>query len=136
RGRIWRIVPEGAQPRGPAALHGETPLQWVKHLEEPNSWWRLTAQRLLVQKQDRAAVPALQRLAAEAKSPQARIHALWTLHGLKSLADQQISDALADANAGVREQALRLAEERFAAAPGLLAAALKLTNDRSTFVRF
>ena len=35
----------------------------VKHLEHPNGWWRDTAQKLLVLKQDQSIVPTLQDMA-------------------------------------------------------------------------
>src|SRR5262249_53396088 len=87
RGRIWRIVPDGFQrPKAPAFDKASTD-ELVQHLANPNVWWRLTAQRLLVEKQDKAAIVPLERLAQEARTPQGRVHALWTLHGLGSLED-------------------------------------------------
>ena len=65
-----------------------------------------------------------------------RVHALWTLEGLKALPDRLIEAALKDGTAGVREQALRLAEERLPRAPGLLAAVARLADDPSPRVRF
>src|SRR5262249_52040545 len=63
RGRIWRVVAEGA-PRGKRPRLGKAPAaELVRQLANPNQWWRLTAQRLLVQRQDRAAVKALEELA-------------------------------------------------------------------------
>src|SRR5207248_1065609 len=112
RGRIWRIVPEGTQPAKKPALRKAPTDELVKYLADPNIWWRLTAQRLLVERQDKTAVPALQKLVREATVAPGRAHALWTLHGLKALDDDAIEHALKDPEAGVREQALRLAEER------------------------
>ena len=43
------------QPR----MYDETPAQLVAHLSHANGWWRDTAQRLLVLKQDKSVVPAL-----------------------------------------------------------------------------
>jgi putative membrane-bound dehydrogenase-like protein len=141
RGRIWRIVPEsfrrdpkGSAPRRPAL--GKAPTEeLVRHLDDPNLWWRLTAQRLLVERQDRAAVKPLQKLARGAAFPPGRAHALWTLHGLKALDDGTIEHALKDPEAGVREQALRLAEGRLAS-PRLRSAVAALADDPSPRVRF
>src|SRR5262249_33182391 len=85
RGRIWRIVPEDFQRPRPPALRKASTEQLVQHLTNANRWWRITAQRLLVERQDKAAVKPLQQLANAASSPQARVHALWTLHGLNAL---------------------------------------------------
>ena len=63
----------------------ETPAQLVAHLSHPNGWWRDTAQQLLVLKQDKSVVPALQTLVRTSKNPLARFHALWTLEGLGAL---------------------------------------------------
>jgi putative membrane-bound dehydrogenase-like protein len=136
RGRIWRIVPEGKRSTRRPALGKATAGELVKHLADPNVWWRLTSQRLLVERQDKAAVPALRRLAREAKFAPGRAHALWTLHGLGALADADIELGLRDAEAGVREQALRLSEERLKASAPLRQAAAALADDPSPRVRF
>ncbi|MBY0524386.1 MAG: c-type cytochrome [Gemmataceae bacterium] len=136
RGRIWRIVPEGAKPTPQPALSKATVDALVAHLENPNPWWRLTAQRLLVERQDQKAVPTLEKLARESKSDVGHVHALWTLQGLKALDDKHIEAALADASALVREQALRLAEGRLTASTALRAAIVKLADDPSLHVRF
>ena len=44
-----------------------------------------TAQRLLVLKQDKSVVPALQTLARTSSNLLARFHAMWTLEGLGAL---------------------------------------------------
>ncbi len=81
-GRIWRLRYDGrvavpatdtniGQPAIPAIapkfaapkMYSETPAQLVAHFTNPNGWWRDTAQRLLVLKQDKSVVPALQQMA-------------------------------------------------------------------------
>ena len=57
----------------------------MKHLEHANGWWRDTAQKLLVLKQDKSVVPALADVARSGGNQLARIHALWTLEGLGAL---------------------------------------------------
>jgi putative membrane-bound dehydrogenase-like protein len=136
RGRIWRIVPEGTKHAKKPALSKATSAELVQHLNDPNSWWRLTAQRLLVERQDKKAVEPLQQLAKGATTPQGRAHALWTLHGLKALDDKAVERALKDHEPEVREQALRLAEDRLAASPSLVQAVAALTDDPSPRVRF
>jgi putative heme-binding domain-containing protein len=61
---------------------------------------------------------------------------LWTLHGLRGLAEHDIEEALKDRTAGVREQALRLAEERLRDSPRLRSAVASLADDPSPRVRF
>jgi putative membrane-bound dehydrogenase-like protein len=137
RGRIWRIVPAGTprhkQPPMPAAA---TPDGLVKMLAHPNAWWRYTAQRLLVERSQQAAVPALQRFAREAAAAVGRLHALYTLDGLGNLDAQQLRDSLRDPDAHVRLHAMRLSEPRLAADRSLSDAVLALASDRNEQVRF
>ena len=114
RGRIWRLAPAGFKPPAPPRLGTATTAQLVAALENPNAWWRETAQRLLHQKQDKVAVEPLRKLTRESKSPLPRMHALWALHGLGGL---QTADVLAAMNSevpGLRVHGLRLAESRVA----------------------
>jgi len=112
RGRIWRLTPPNFKPRQPPRLGKATTAELVATLENPNSWWRETAQRLLCERQDFGAAPALHEMARHGLSPQARLHALWTLAGLKQLTDDDVSVGLQDREAGVRENAVKLAESR------------------------
>jgi putative membrane-bound dehydrogenase-like protein len=109
RGRIWRVVPEGYAARWPK-LAKATTAELVALLDHPNGWHRDTAARLLHQRQDRAAVAPLRRLAAEATSPQGRVQALYALESLGALEPGAVLAALGDAEPWVRIHALRLAE--------------------------
>src|SRR5438105_3159438 len=82
RGRIFRLTPPGFTPPKPPRLGRATTAELVATLENPNSWWRETAQRLLYQRQDRAAGTPLRRLLREGRSPVAGLHGLGTLAGL------------------------------------------------------
>src|SRR5262249_48104124 len=141
RGRIWRITPadgslDGARRPAPPRLGSASDDELVAALARDNVWWRRTAQRLLVERQRTAAVPALARLFAESPKPLGRLHALWTLEGLGRLDDGLVLRALRDPEPGVRENALRLAEPRLAASPALVTAALALVKDESPKVRY
>ena len=81
-GRIWRIVPEGFERPRPRRLRPHASSALVDLLQSPNGWCRDTAQRLLVERQDRTVEPALRRLASSASDHRTRLHALWTLEGL------------------------------------------------------
>ncbi len=113
RGRIYRIVP--ARDPGPApskpSLTGMDPKNLVRLLSHPNRWWRLTAQRLLVQRQETSAAATLAQLVHQGEAAKGRIHALNTLAGLSALDSETLTLALQDSSPEVREHAVRLAEK-------------------------
>ncbi|MGH9308800.1 MAG: DUF7133 domain-containing protein, partial [Vicinamibacterales bacterium] len=115
-GRIWRLTYDG-MPRDTRQPHmlNETPAQLVAHLSHPNGWWRDTAQQLLVLKQDKSIVPALQRLVRARANPLARFHALWTLEGIGALDRALIREQLKDADPQMRIQAIRASETLYKA---------------------
>ncbi len=134
RGRIWRIVREGSEGRGLAVdLRSKDAAGLVALLGDANGWTRRTAQRLLLERQDRSAAPALGTLAAEGATPEARLHALWTLDGLGELRAAQVRAALEDGHPGVRANAVRMAEGFL---PELTAAVAAKAEDSDPKVRF
>ena len=112
-GRIYRVLHKSSKPVPKPSLRGASVQELLANLSNPNMWWRTQSQRLLVDRQDRAAVPLLQELARNGKTPQARIHALWTLDGLGAMDHDRVLGALNDSHSRVREHGLRLAESRF-----------------------
>ena len=119
QGRIYRIAAQNWKAdRKPIDLGRMDAGALARTLEHPNAWWRETAQRLLVERRDRSAIPPLRTVAEQGRSDVARIHALWTLDGLGGLETADISRALRDQHAGVRENAVRLAETRVGTSEG------------------
>ena len=115
-GRVWRLSFDGiARNRNQPRMLTETPAQLVAHLSHPNGWWRDTAQQLLVLKEDKTIVPALQRLTRTSKNVVARFHALWTLEGLGALDAALTREVLADPEPRMRIQALRASETLYKA---------------------
>ncbi len=138
RGRIYRIIPDGFRRPARPNLGQAGDDELVAELANPNAWHRHTAQRLLYERQDRAAVAPLRKAAASAESPQARLHALWALDGLRALTDDLILAALEHSEPGLRENAVRLAEGRLKDGPSapLVAGVLALASDDHARVRF
>ncbi len=110
-GRIYRITPAGAMPM-PADqdLENASSDELVVLLAHRDGWWRRTAQRLILERQDPSAIPALRKLFESSDFPQARVHALYGLEGLDALENRDLQHALDDSEAGVRLHAIRLAE--------------------------
>lgn len=136
RGRIYRITPtnvKAADWTSGLQLGNVTNEQLVEQLSNPNSWWRLNAQRLLVDRKKKTITPALIKMAQNAASPLGRLHALWTLEGLQELKPELIQQALKDPVAGVRENAIKLANHDL---PDLRIALMELQDDEDAKVRF
>jgi mono/diheme cytochrome c family protein len=108
-GRIYRIVSEQKPVnRARPQLSKLSPAKLVEHLGLSNGWWRYTAQRLLVENDDRSLAPALRACATNHVSPLGRLHALWTLEGLQSLDGATAKASLRDAHPYVRATGARL----------------------------
>jgi len=138
QGRIYRIVPDSSSlplARG-LRLSQASDEELVRYLESPNVWWRRTAQRILVDRASEPSVSLLIDFFRRSPSTLGRLHALWTLDGLNRLDPALIEAALNDSEAGVRENAIRLAESHLTSQPALTAALLKLEKDASAKVRF
>ena len=83
RGRIYRMVYKKNSPRNTLQLNKNDVAGLVKALSNDNMFWRTTAQRLLVEKQDKSVLPALYKLVQNEQLDGAGInapavHALWT----------------------------------------------------------
>jgi putative membrane-bound dehydrogenase-like protein len=102
RGRLWRIVKEGAAPYRKPSL--KTTEEQVAAIGRPEAWWRQTAARLLFRGQDRSAVAGLERLLSHER-PETRVAALWALEGLGVRKGESL---LRDPHPAVREHAVRL----------------------------
>ena len=119
RGRIYRVVYKGAPAYQPMSLSKDQPAELLKALTNDNLFWRLTAQRLLVERGQRDVVPQLIRLVRNQQVDElgmnpGALHALWTLHGLGLLdgsnrqARAAAVQALRHPAAGVRKAALQV----------------------------
>jgi putative membrane-bound dehydrogenase-like protein len=115
RGRIYRIVAKQASDRREPADKQRPQLskakseELVKLLEHENAWWRETAQRLLVQRQDNSVEALLKQAMRMSQWPLAQIHALRTLQGTSMCSIGVLLDAPRD-NLRVTEQCLMVME--------------------------
>ncbi len=116
-GRIYRVVYKDAQAYQPVSLSKDDIPGLLVAMESDNMFWRMTAQRLLVEKKGQSAIPGLIDIVNNQdvdeiglNSP--AVHALWTLHGLGALdganeeALKMAVKALSHPAAGVRKAAV------------------------------
>jgi putative heme-binding domain-containing protein len=136
RGRVYRVLPKEATLLSWPDLAAASPGALVETLAHPAQWQRVTAQRLLVERQARSAVPALRQMARADTRPLGRLHALWTLQGLGLLDETTLERALRDPQAGVRENALQLSENFLPQSKKIAARVIALAEDPSARVRF
>ena len=117
-GRIWRVVSREAKKYDPLALDKEQPHELIEALANDNLFWRMTAQRLLVERGNLDVLSDLYEIVQNEKTNDdgdnfAAIHALWTIDGLGALAkDDQaeaiITNALNHVAPGVRKAAIQI----------------------------
>ncbi len=110
-GRIWRIRHrDQTTTASPKMLDEPTPLL-VHHLENPNGWWRDTAQKLIILRKDRESVaPALADMTRSNTNDLARLHALWTLEGMGKADPSLLLTAMQDRDARLRAAAIKISE--------------------------
>jgi len=130
KGRIYRIAPNNPLKKRDlnVNLGKASTAELVKLLEETNGWHRFTAHRLLIERKDPAAKPLLEAVVAASALPEARVHALNLLED----DEKAIAGALKDKHPGVREHAVRLAENF----PALRDQVIAMKDDPELRVRF
>ncbi len=116
-GRIYRVVYKDGSGDKPMKLSKEDPKSLIEALKNDNMFWRMTAQRLLVESGDRKVFGDLYKIVNDKSvdeiglnSP--AVHALWTLHGLGAFESKNAEAikvgtvALSHPAAGVRKAAI------------------------------
>jgi len=106
RGRIYRIVWDQAKIEK-KSLKDASAQDLVKALGDDTQFWRLTAQRLIVEGNKTETVDELKKVVIADQKPIQIIHALWALHGLVQLDENTQRAALQSKDAGVRRNAIR-----------------------------
>ena len=118
KGRIYRLVYEDAGKQKSYKLDRNKTSDLLNALESDNMFWRLTAQRLLVEGKDKSVAKSLHKLIGNKNVDEVNvnggaIHAIWTLHGLGLLSGEDdasttvVLEALKHPAAGVRKAAIQ-----------------------------
>lgn len=107
QGRIYRISKSNIGFKKWATPH--TTVEWIESLQNDNQWSRMNAHRQLMQTELSQEDIVLLKKQAESKSL-ARLHAAWILNEQKAITNAEILKLLNDLDPGIRENALRIAE--------------------------
>lgn len=134
KGRIYKITPKTpkSKSRPLVKLAKMSTLEIVKILSDPNQFYRLQAQRILLERQDKTIIPVVTELFSKAPDPRTRLHAFFVLEGLSALNESLVQKAVNDPSPGVKEYGLIMAEKY----PGLLKEIIKKTSDTNARVAF
>ncbi len=119
-GRIWRVVYTGKTPGAKVPSRPEINMdlgkasngELVRYLSHPNIWQRRMAQRLLTERRDASTRADLEKLLASPQPLEARLAALWTLHGAELLAEGALDKCVTAEEPAIRAWAARLTGER------------------------
>lgn len=110
-GRIWRVVPKRNSYKDPVKL-GVLPIEnLISYLDHSDGWYRDMAQRLLVESGQVNLIPDLENFFQnQSKTELGKIHALWTLEGLRGLSTEFLLEALDETDYAVKIHLFRLLE--------------------------
>ncbi|MES2439952.1 MAG: c-type cytochrome [Verrucomicrobiota bacterium] len=134
RGRIYRLVPENKNLLDPRPQFSKkSSAELIQYLGHRNGWWRDTAHKLIVCREDAAVVPAL-RTALKEGNGFARMLAMRSLQAFGSLTPAEVGIALKDKDEKVRTTAIAVAETMLAEEPRLESLLAGLVQDASSTV--
>lgn len=143
-GRIYRLTYKGGEPTKKYNLKDAESDELLAALDSKNMFWRLTAQRLIVETKNMDVLDGLYDIIANKKVDEiglngAAVNALWALHGLgvldgnNAVAQKAVEGALTHPSAAVRKNALRVLPRNSTAAKAILDA--NLINDADLHTR-
>lgn len=134
KGRIYKITPKepASAASAPVNFAKMSSPDIVKLLSDPNQFYRLQAQRILLERQDNSIIPAVTELFSKSADPRTRLHAIFVLEGLNVLNQNLIKKAIADPNPDVSKNGIVLAENY----PALVPEIINKTTDTNVRVAF
>lgn len=118
-GRIYKITYKGAwkdrllntfQRNEQPNLDKASDRELVEYLSHPNGWWRDNAQRLLIERNNKATIPSLIEILKCRNNSITKLHALWTLEGMNVFTPEVIKLGLSTKDEKVAAAALRIGE--------------------------
>jgi putative membrane-bound dehydrogenase-like protein len=136
RGRIYRVAPTNYHYAPPKWLGKASPAELIDALDNPNQWRRMTALRLIYERQQPQTAELLRAKFAGCKRPEGRIDILHALDSLISLNETDVLHALADPHPQVRRHGLRFSEPMLDKSAAVREKAVSLTSDTDSVVQF
>lgn len=138
RGRIYRLVGPNMKRVRPERLGDLSTEKIAPFLGHENAWHRMTASRLLYERQDKSIDRELEQMLERAETPLGRIHTLYALQSLNLLKPRHLKKALTDNHPRVRTHAVKLSEPSLAnnESADIIDALVALRDDSSEHVRF
>lgn len=114
-GRIYRVSYKEAPAYKPMALSINNVDGLLAALKSDNMFWRMNAQRMIVEREQKDIVPQLVSIARDQSVDEIginapAIHALWTLKGLNALDDITLTAALTHPSSDMRKNAIKTME--------------------------
>ncbi|MCM8541506.1 MAG: c-type cytochrome [Lentisphaeraceae bacterium] len=110
KGRIYRLKYKSGKLDKAPKMEGMSSEKLVPYLAHANGWWRDTARRLIVQRNDKSVVSAIESLISSSTDYKAQINALWTLEGLNSVSLSAVQAGLKSSNQKVKVNAISVSE--------------------------
>lgn len=137
-GRIWRVVYKGNTKQAIQSLDRNNSKELLAALSADNRFWRMTAQRLLVESGNKELVPQLIGM-LENSSSIAGLHAVWILDGLQALDQDEVRLALERATshseASIRKAALQVLNKNGMLKPEMVDKSLLEENDPNALLQ-
>ncbi|MDQ6480188.1 HEAT repeat domain-containing protein [Dyadobacter sp. LHD-138] len=138
-GRIWRIRHVSQKPRAVPNLYEVKTEDLVNHLKSPSLWEKRAAWHQITDRpssETKTLAPQLLALASnESQDEITRIHALWSLEGIKYYDEKLITLLLKSSLPDLKREAVRSLNS-FSLTPAQIAAAVKtLMEDKNPAVR-
>ena len=117
-GRIWRITPKNQRESELPEIDTKNGKSLVNLLSNSNMFWRMTAQRILVENEDLSVVDQLHKLVKNTSVDDmgmnhGALHALWSLEGLGAVQSDDetreiVTSALKHPTASIRKAAIQI----------------------------
>lgn len=111
KGRIYRLRYKSGKLEKAPQMEGMSASALVPYLAHANGWWRDTARRLIVEKNDLSVVPAIEKLIASESDHKAVINALWTLEGLYAVSINAVKAGLKNSHIKAKVNAIAVSEK-------------------------